>query len=70
VSILDLANTLVELFPEKNLRVAQMVDAQSSTYIESKVRVGSVDTSKARRLGWEPKISISEGFKRTVRSFQ
>ncbi|MBI4063357.1 MAG: NAD-dependent epimerase/dehydratase family protein [Elusimicrobia bacterium] len=68
ISILDLAQLLVSLFPEKNLRVKRM-PAPRQGYLQSPVARCSPDTAKIGALGWEPKYSIEEGFTRTIRSF-
>lgn len=65
--IVDLAETLVSLFPEKKLQVLRQV--QDSKYLPSKVNRNAPDTLKIMELGWSPKIDIKEGFKRTVLSY-
>jgi nucleoside-diphosphate-sugar epimerase len=69
VSILDLGNMLVNLFPEKKLRVIRHESVEQPGYLKSKVSRICPDISKARRLGWKPRFSIEEGFRRTIRSF-
>lgn len=69
VSILELAEILVSLFPEKGLKVIKQESDEGSGYLESKISRSCPDISKARMLGWEPKTSIKEGFRRTIRSF-
>lgn len=69
ISILGLAQRLADLFPEKNLRVAQRDRVETPGYIASCILRSCPDISKARALGWEPKTSIEAGFSRTVRSF-
>lgn len=70
ISILELANTLVALFPEKKLRVVrQPSPVESSGYLRSPVTQGRPDITKVRQLGWGPETSVPAGFTRTVRSF-
>jgi nucleoside-diphosphate-sugar epimerase len=70
MSILELAETLVALFPEKNLRVIrEPVSAESSGYLPSPITRNCPDISKVRRLGWRAETSVSVGFARTIRSF-
>jgi nucleoside-diphosphate-sugar epimerase len=57
------------LFPERNLKVIRKEGGQPVGYIKSQISKACPDISKMRSLGWEPKISIEEGFKRTVISF-
>lgn len=68
ISILDLANLLVGLFQEKNLKVEKKEVIQEG-YIKSKITRHSPDISKIAELGWGPKHSLERGFVRTIRSF-
>lgn len=69
ISISDLANMLVGLFPEKKLKIERIKRHLIDNYIESNTIVSYPDTSKLRNLGWVPHYSLEEGFKRTVSSF-
>lgn len=67
--IIDLAEILCGLFPEKGLRVVRQSpgpDAPFSTAWNPGFRI---DTRKVRGLGWRPSVSIEEGFRRAIRSF-
>lgn len=70
-TILNLAQTLVDLYPEKNLRVTfdKSID---EGYIPSEKSYsgGRISIDKLKKLGWHPKYSIREGFARTIESFQ
>ena len=68
VSILQLADILTNLFPERSLKVIRQQEI-STSYLKSNVNRTCPDTAKARALGWQPQYSIAEGFKRTVRSY-
>ncbi|NFS65701.1 NAD-dependent epimerase/dehydratase family protein [Clostridium botulinum] len=69
LSINDLAHILVEkTFLEKDLKVTNNIN-DTEVRSTDKAQV-SVDISKIKDLGWNPKIGIEEGFKRTVESFQ
>jgi nucleoside-diphosphate-sugar epimerase len=68
-SIIELANILVNLFPEKNLKVIKNEHEISKEYLKSKINRGCPDISKIKILGWEPKYSINEGLKRTILSY-
>lgn len=68
-SILELANTLCELFPERKCKVISQTRPPGDAYISSPVLGGHFDISKMRKLGWEPTTGIREGFKRTVLSY-
>ncbi|MFH2021099.1 MAG: NAD-dependent epimerase/dehydratase family protein [archaeon] len=66
-SIIDLANTLVSMYPEKKLKV--VVNAKPAEgYLKSKVSRNCPDTTKLRKLGWKPQVAIDAGFKRMVES--
>ena len=69
VSIRDLAHILVDLFPEKRLRVIEHSEAKAPGYLRSPVVRTCPDISKARRLGWEPTTTLEDGFRRTIWSF-
>lgn len=69
VSISELAEKLVNLFPEKGLKVVKQEFEKTQGYIKSGLSRHCPNISKIRDLGWQPKISIEEGFSRTIRSF-
>ena len=70
ISILELAEILVALFPEKKLRVIrQPSPVESSGYLCSPITHNCPDITKVRHLGWRPEMSAPAGFARTVRSF-
>lgn len=70
ISILNLANLLVDLFPEKGLRVVATPRELDSSYMESKIMRNCPDIAKASKLGWYPTTSLAQGFERTIRSFE
>lgn len=69
ISILNLAETLVKLFPDYNLKVIRK-KRKDANYLESKIKRSSPDISKIRSIGWKPHYSVEKGFKRTVQSFE
>jgi nucleoside-diphosphate-sugar epimerase len=69
ISIADLADMLVKLYPEKGLKVMRSNTASQEGYLRSKISRNSPDISKANALGWKPNVSLPEGFARTIRSF-
>jgi len=69
ISIIELADKLVAMFPKKNLRVIRHEALPEDGYLRSQISRNCPDISKARTLGWEPKTTIEDGFRRTVRSF-
>ncbi len=68
-SVIGLANLLVDLFPQKKLKVIKKERAKKEGYIETKILSNRPDTSKLRALGWQPKYSPTQGFQRTIDSF-
>ncbi len=70
VSVLQLAEILVGLFPERGLKVVRASEVRTTGYIQSPIQRNCPDISKAKEIGWEPFHSIESGFRRTIRSFQ
>lgn len=70
VSVLELATMLVDLFPERGLRVVRESRLPGRAYLESPIPRSVPDTTRLRALGWAPATSLREGFFRTVRSFE
>lgn len=69
ISILELANILVNMFPEKHLKVKFIPRNNDNKYLESPIKFQSPDVSKINNIGWKKNYSIKEGFYRTVRSY-
>jgi len=69
-SMKDLALMLCDVFPEKNLSLEFAKISDSKSYIKSKVNRSVPNIEKLQALGWSPCISLREGFKRTVMSYE
>lgn len=67
ISIKNLASILVNLYPEKELEV--VIAKQHPNYFQSLIKGNTVDTTKIEKLGWKAKISIRDGFKKTIGSY-
>lgn len=68
-TINDLTEILVEILEEET--VLESVDVTHTKPRAGDVRRNYSDTSKAETvLGWTPKVSLKEGLRRTVRSFE
>ena len=69
VSIKELANRLVKEFQEKNLEIEY--SEKDVTYEENKFDNKIIySIEKLQKVGWEPTVSIEEGFRRTVNSIK
>ena len=70
LSVLELAELLVSLYPEKGLKVVRQARKPDDAYVESKAgsEMRKTDNRKLSALGWEPKITVEEGLRRTVSS--
>jgi UDP-glucuronate decarboxylase len=69
ISMRDLAHTVAALFPERGVGVRFDIPVVSNAYLKSPIMRSFPSIAKINRLGWQPKIGISEGFRRTVQSF-
>ena len=70
ITILDLARTLISLYPEKNLQVTFNKEIAKGYIAAEKNNANNrIDISKLKNLGWQQKYSIREGFERTIRSY-
>ncbi|ETD27572.1 NAD-dependent epimerase/dehydratase family protein [Helicobacter canis] len=67
VSIKELAQIIASLFPEKGLKVR--FEPPNESYMPSPILSCDVKTAKLNALGFSPKVSIEEGFSKTIRSY-
>jgi len=67
-SILELANILVNLYPEKKIEVI-LNKTINTDYLKSTITRNSPNIDKLKKLNWNPTVTIEKGFKRTVSSF-
>lgn len=67
-SIRQLADTIIGLYPEKKLQVRTVINENDITYgkMKSPVKRTIPDISKLISLGWQPQVSIAEGFRYTI----
>lgn len=68
--IRDVASTLINLYPEKNINL-QFANVNHSILNNSYVsyKIVGMNNEKLNMLGWNPKVKLSDGLKRTVDSF-
>ena len=69
-TILNLANTLVNLYPEKNLRVTFGKSIDAGYIPAEKDHSVRISVDKLKKLGWHQKYSIREGFWRTLEAYK
>lgn len=68
VSIKELADLLVNLYPQKKLK-AVFKKPESETYLQSYFNRLCPVIEKIKLLGWQPVTTLHEGFKRTIDSY-
>lgn len=68
-NVKELATALIELFPEKSLKLVMNPAFSSPEYIPSTVNRLLPDIFKIQSLGWSPKVDIKTGFNRTILSY-
>jgi dTDP-glucose 4,6-dehydratase len=69
LSVMELAEMLVALYPERGLKVSLRVPHQDSGYIASTFSRLIPDVSRLNSLGWEAKIDPESGFKRMIEAY-
>lgn len=69
ISIKELAELMTTLFPDKKLKVIPFAPEKNTNYLKSNISRNCPEISKIKALGWEPRYSVKEGFKRTVLSY-
>ena len=69
VSVRALAERLVNLFPEKGLKVRVTLNKNDivTNAMRSPIEIRMPDISRISSLGWKPRITIEEGFKKVVK---
>lgn len=70
ISIRDLSECLVSLYPNRKLKVIMKKREKSENYVENVLLLGNEsipDNKKLMELNWAPKVSVREGFDRVVR---
>ncbi len=70
ISILELAEVLIKLYPEKNLKIEKLLTKNDNNYLKSNISRNSPNIDKIKKLGWMPKTTVEEGFWRTIESFK
>jgi UDP-glucuronate decarboxylase len=66
LSVMEFADMLIGLFPEKALRVERRVSVDSAEYLRSAVNRIVPDTARLQALGWRAEVTPAQGFKRMI----
>lgn len=65
VSIRELAEIMVSIYPERGLKLVFDIP-EGGTKGTAPYTLGILNSGKLRSIGWKPKYSVKEGFKRTL----
>ncbi len=68
ISMKDLASKIISIVPEKKLKI--QYNDHPINYLKSNLSEALPSIEKIKKLGWNPKIDLSEGFSRTIKSFE
>lgn len=68
VSILDLAKKMINLYPNKKLKIVCKVNLNKK-YLKTNISTYASDITKIKKLGWRPKYNIQTGFKRMINNY-
>jgi nucleoside-diphosphate-sugar epimerase len=69
ISMRGLGQLLVGMYPEKGLTLSYVERKEGDVYMPSAVSRGCPDIARAAALGWQPRTSLAEGFRRTIESY-
>jgi len=69
-SVLELAELIAGIFPEKELSVLLKPRNVNAAYLKSTISTYIPNIDKLMKLNWHPKVSAVNGFKRTILSYQ
>lgn len=69
LSIAELADLLIGLFPDKGLKIVRDLTPRAMDYAPSPIDRNIPSIARARALGWDPRTRPEEGFARMVRSY-
>jgi dTDP-glucose 4,6-dehydratase len=72
ISIIDLVRLIIALFPERRL---ELVQADPTRHADSRALISSQkplppNTYKLRSLGWQDKVKLTEGLRRSVLAYE
>ena len=70
ISILELAQLMIDLYPDKHLSIKFNQDRTNKGYIKSRSSRATFIIDKIKKLGWKPNVDVKTGFKRMMDSYQ
>ncbi|WP_431288689.1 NAD-dependent epimerase/dehydratase family protein [Roseateles chitinivorans] len=70
LSVMEFAEMLVGLFPEKALKVERRVVVDPAGYLRSTVNRIVPDTTRLQALGWRAEVTPAQGFKRMIETLE
>lgn len=70
LSVMELAELMVGLYPEKHLAVERRQPAGNTNYLASTFSRLVPDVGRLASLGWTPNIKPAEGFRRMIEAYQ
>lgn len=70
ISIADLADTIVHLFPEKGLHIIRETRNDEGYSASPEKRTIPVNVEKLEALDWEYTVSVKEGFRRMIKAIE
>ena len=69
LNIMELAEMLIQLYPEKEIEIKKTFSQNKDNYLQSTFDSVVPDISAASSLGWEPKVLPKDGFLRMIKSY-
>jgi UDP-glucuronate decarboxylase len=66
-SINELANIISKIYPTSKVRYEKRI--KNDNYLQSPIKRNIPQIEKINKLNWTPKVSVIEGFKKTINSF-
>lgn len=70
MSVMEFAELMVGLFPEKGLCVSRRLDTSSADYVPSAYNHVVPNTARLESLNWQATVTPAQGFKRMIESLQ
>jgi len=69
VSMNELARIISKSILENKIKVVKEKRTKDDNYIQTKINIQRPDITKIMGLGWNPNVTIEEGFLRTIKSY-